>query len=807
MYDSDEFLEYELPRDSDPLDPSIASANDPDEEDDDSEIISNMTYSDYLSAVYSFDDKAYDKARYDKKIIPLEQQRDSKLAMLKALEQSALDNRSQQRKLHDDAIEEQKKNWQKTQDNLDVLIAQEVFRAKHMAFANVNKKKEEYIEERDQYNNKVNNLKDDLLRLDNELKEINIYRNKFDDYTIETSPVEDESVMELLETAKEKRWLTAYHRELLQRDANDVCEKRVDTFEQLAELERDFANSKMVEDIRAGEVTREVIEEFSKRAAVMCAAVVALMATIAAANPSLVFFCCFQAAASSLMFGGVSLDVGHRLLKKKFPKKKERSKVNLLSLFAGFLGGSVGFLIWAAFIAGVQNLFVFVYTLLASAATGFLFRQILLRPLPERLLKRIPFLQNRARYFVFKNNLKVENGKRNLQIYCCLNRPLVLHYLTIKHIEDINADIENRIKRNRELYKKDRQQLAALAPRRKVILEKQREFNEYVEQRKDELSREIKSIEARRGDTESIDFESKLPQNVSSELIRLDAEYEDIQVQIEDTALALKRAEEHLSSARKKYGEAAKEYALVEEALRYWYKTPTPSATDYSLLDSLCFESKNQLSIIRHNLKPFAFRYTVRHKESSPSESVKVMIFKYIRGLIKINPCRMIQVNIIDPVSDPKILMNDDRFKRLSPMGVIGGVYSVSDFEIRLFSSERSYNTFRSIFKTQCIEIQRVLSANKDKIDEGEPYSLELANRIKNNENEPFMYQVMMFIVPRAFDRTSFEPPHEIVKAIENGTYLNMGLLPVFFVDDESVHKDWRSVVDRCPEECIVRKK
>ena len=68
------------------------------------------------------------------------------------------------------------------------------------------------------------------------------------------------------------------------------------------------------------------------------------------------------------------------------------------------------------------------------------------------------------------------------------------------------------------------------------------------------------------------------------------------------------------------------------------------------------------------------------------------------------------------------------------------------------------------------------------------------------------MYQIMMFIVPRDFDRTNFEPPAEVVKSIENGTYLNMGLLPVFFADNNSIHKKWRKVVEMCPEECIVSK-
>ncbi len=802
MKDTDEYENINS-ENTDSLNPLITSGDQPDDE---GTIISNMTYSDYLSAVYSYEEKAGKKAGYDRKIIPLKRNRDTKRLELKALEDSVQSNRDERKKIHDDAVNEQKDKWQKIQDRLDVQIAQEIGRAKQQAEAEVNKRKEEYLKEVNEFNERVNYLKGDIFRLDNERKEIEIYRNKYDDYSIDFSPVADEKVLELLETARDKHWLTPYHKELLKMNADKVCEKRIQTFEELEEREREFAGSKMIEDIRKGEVTREVINEFAKRAGIVCTAVFALLGVIAYANPTIAFFLYVQAFMSCLFMGGMSFDIGRRTAKKKFPKKKQSGKVSLITAVSCLLGCAVGLAVWAGLLAGNRNVFSFVYTMFSAVGAGIIFKQLLLSDFSEKYLKKLPFLKDRARYYVFKNASKAENGKYNLQIYCYLNHNLVLHYLSIKHKDKINSDIEVKLENNKNLTKKNRAELAKMSEKKKELLKKRQNFKEYVKRRKAKLMKEIREIESRRGSTDTIDFESKLPQNVSSEIIRLDAEYEDLQVQIENTQLALKRAEEHYNSVRKKYENVSKEYTLIEEALRYWYKTPTPSATDYSLLDALCFESKKQLSIIHHNLQPFAFRYTVNSKDKNPSERLKVTLFKYIRGLIKINPCRMLQINIVDPVSDPKILLDDKRFERLSKMGVINGVYSISDFEIRLFSNERAYNTFRSIFKTQCIEIQKLLTRNKDRIEPGETYSLELANRIRNNENEPFMYQIMMFIVPRDFDRTNFEPPAEVVKSIENGTYLNMGLLPVFFADNNSIHKKWRKVVEMCPEECIVSK-
>ena len=114
------------------LNPAVTSEPDFDEYD---EIISNMTYSDYLSAVYSYEEKAAKKAQYDRKILPLKRLRDLKKSELHALESSSENNRAERKKIHDDAVEEQKDKWQKTQDRLDVQIAQEVGMAKQQADA------------------------------------------------------------------------------------------------------------------------------------------------------------------------------------------------------------------------------------------------------------------------------------------------------------------------------------------------------------------------------------------------------------------------------------------------------------------------------------------------------------------------------------------------------------------------------------------------------------------------------------------------------------------------------------------------
>lgn len=768
------------------------------------EIISNMTYSDYLSAVYSCEEKARKKALFDKKMPVLKKVLDEKKAVFQKLKNKEEANRKERERLHTAAINEQKQKWQKTQDRLDVRISQEVGRAKQQAEAEISKRKDEFEKEFKTHRDRIRYLKDEMSRLDSDYNELLEKQESLEDYSGDSFPVADESTFELLQTAKNKRWLTSYHRELLRKNVNEICSKRIHSFDELKDRELEFANSKMVKDIRKGEVTNVVIREFTKLSTIIFAVVFSLLSLVAFVNPMLLFFAVIQAALSCLGMGYAVLLLADFLGQKYLFDPDETSVEERSLLIAALvLGGIGGFFLWEYLIFDTKNLFAFLYTILSVAASSLLFRKLMLTELASKLLKKIPFLKNRARYYIFKNSVKSENGKYNLQIYCYLNHSEVLQYLSINYKNQISVDLENKKELNRNIYKKNQSELSELSEQKKELDIKEQKLRTFIKHRKLRLQEEIKQIESERDKLKAIDFEANIPQKTLKELERLDSEYNALQTDISEAKEQARTTQEKFDVINRKYKKLSKEYLLIEAALRYWYKTPTPAATDYRLLDSLCFESNRQLSIIHHKLRPYAFRYTVRHKESSPSKSLKSTIFRYIRGLIKINPCRMLQINIIDPVSDPSILINDPLFKRINSMGIINGVSSPNDFEIRLFSSQRNYNTFRSVFKTQCTELHRLLSKSPEVTDD-KPFSVELGNRIKANENEPFMYQIMMFIVPRAFDRTDFDPPSEIVKAIENGTYLNMGLLPIFFVDNDSIHENWKNIVGMCPESCLV---
>ena len=85
-----------------------------------------------------------------------------------------------------------------------------------------------------------------------------------------------------------------------------------------------------------------------------------------------------------------------------------------------------------------------------------------------------------------------------------------------------------------------------------------KDYVSFAKHRTSRADKEIERIEAKRGEAQALDFEAKLPQNVSSELIRLDAEYENLQTQIQNCELSVKRAQEHLNKEQQRFDEAEK---------------------------------------------------------------------------------------------------------------------------------------------------------------------------------------------------------------------------------------------------------
>ncbi len=783
-------------------------------------IVKNMTYGDYLGAVYSYEDNVRKKSFYDSKLPPIRIKFEKKKKHLEKLKRRSANNREEKQRIVSEALKEKEELRLKTQKRMDVRISMEVERAKQNAQADIERHNEAYNRQVKDFNDRINMIGNDIKKLNHEYKKIDSYRDRFEDYQLEeSSEVADKEAYAWLKKAKDRFWLSPFQRELLKKDVKEVCGKRILSSEDLLRREKEFAESDIFKEIKKGEVTSDIIKKESFWVSLISTILVILILLGAVIKPANSFLTGVQAGASMVLMSTLLFAVINFLGRRFIFRSKISAEEIIMLVNAALLGLIVGYILWKNLIFDKKTVFAIGCTVISALNLGFWDYKLLTSRYLEKFMKMFPWLKNRARSEVFKKAADLENGKYNLHIYCYLNHNFVVQYLSVNYKNNVSGTLGNKGEENRNLYKKNKEILEQMKEEKKLLDEQYEENKAYELRRMKRLEQEIDRIEGKRSDTATLDLEGYVSQKVMERLTRLDSDYTALLVRIEECELELQEFKKKLDIVEKKYDSLAKQLDLIRSALRYWYKTPLPSATDYSLLDLLCFETKMQINIIHHDCQPFAFRYNASGFEKNPCRIVKRIIFRYIRGLIKINPCRLLQINIIDPISDPSILLGDEIFKRLTPKGIIRGVESPTDFEIRLISNEGEYAEFRKMFGSQCGEIYRLLKENHDEFGEGERYSLELANRIKdklnkrkkendigddNKEIQPYMYQVMMFVVPRADDVTDFEPPKEIVKSIEKDYYFNMGLMPIFFVDNNSVHEKWRDIVKKCPADCVV---
>lgn len=763
-----------------------------------SAIFENMCYSDYLSAVYSYDEKALTKAKAEKKLANAAIDKNKKNQALKQLLSQKSKNQDERIKLVQKANALIKNNKKEAEER--IIHAKE--KVTQAAEEEISSRQEDFNKRIEDFNSRAEFLKKEQERLSKELEKIAKSKEAFSNYTGKKLPVANNEVLQMLLHAKKKRWLTEYHKDLIASSVKQICGKRISDFNDLMKEERSFAKSKMVSDIKRGKVTKQVIYEFAKRTSIITAVVFGLICLAAIVLPTVSFLAGLQALVSYLFCGGFFMNVVCMLKKQYYPQLKAFWVTEVTMCVSFILGILSGYLIWDLLVSEKNNFFTLAYAVFSAVGTGFLIRRLLISHPAKKILCRLPFLKDRARYYIFKNSTELEDGKYNLQIYCYFCHDAIMDYLSIEYKNKTVARLQNDEELCLNLKEKyEREQIEMEAKKRELDQESER-INTFIESRRKQLSQQLEDINSGKAFDEIPDLTDKFSPEFEQSMEQLKAESESLDAQIEKAQLASDKADQYYETVRSQYGKAAYEFEKLTAGLRYWNKTPVPSSTGFKLTDAICFESNRQQSIFHHNLQPFAFRYSVLQEESNPALILKSTIYRYIKALMKINPARMIQINIIDPVSDPSILLNSQQFFKFSPLGIINGVSTMSDFEIRLFNNERNYETFKTVFRKQCRQIVDFLRDNQEIGDNS--CSIELANKIKNDDRNPFMYQVMMFIVPRATDETTFEPPSAFVRSLKNGTYAPMGILPVFFVDKNSIHEKWREVVDLCKSGCVV---
>lgn len=761
-------------------------------------IIENLTYDDYLSSVYTYEDacEAYTRAQSE----AAGSEREYKNAARELDEQLGLDadNRVRYDEIVDAEIEKKKEIWTKNQARFDVKLSTKKALAENMARNEIQNKKDEYTAEVENCKREISAFESKLDSLDKEYSELKERRKKFDNFTGANFPPVDDKASDILRRAREKRLLTKGQEEMIEGDVAQPCQMWLTGFDSLIDMETEFARSEFFKKLEEGRVTRTVITKFANITAIITAGVLTLISVVMALFEPNVVSLTIHTLLSLLAVGGVFACVTH-VLRERFENIKNLpipERAMLIIMF--ILGAAAGLFSGLYLIAPSRSVASLVFAVIFSLCTGLLTRRLLMMKFACRRLSAVTHLRDKARRELFEKYEHEEGGRYTFMIYCYLCHESVLTYLSMEYSQKEIESIQQKLGYNRNDHKHYSESLARAKAKRAALRGEEQTVKDFERSRFDALAKELIAIEAER--PSEPDFRAEVLKTCASKLAPLDKEHKEFSEKIERLKREVRVLDEDSQHDEQIAENCRAQKKLIAGALRQWKKTPMPIATDYRLVDKLCIDSKSQLTIVTHSCKPIVLRYRPKQRPSEPGSAAAGFIYKYVRGLCKINPRRLMQINIFDFISDPRTYIGYRSFDRLSDKGVISGVYSQRDFEIRLFSNMSGYSTFKDFFKIECSKVSAFINENRDSLPETSKPGLAEVNKAAAEDGLMFMYQVCVFVVPREEDRDRFHPPKSLLDLIDKGIYSRLGILPVFIADSESVADEWKPVVDKYAE-------
>ena len=765
-------------------------------------------YKDYVDAVYSFNEISQKKSTAEKECSDVTAVLTKQYNTTKSLKSDIAKNRRERAELYNDAIKDQEIKWAKKRADLEQRIAQGTRKITKEYNDRIDKYKNDYNEKKENFTQRCSPVKQKKKDCVKERENLEIRQKELSEFTPEYIPPASESVSELLEKHRSKHLLAPIHYQMLDEDVKEFMKKHkyIETLEDVSSEEQSLASSAWITPLKSGRIVKYVVmRDALIFAGIITALVVLLMIISKAAG---VFSLC--EAVSTLMvcffFGEIFLLISRYFIVSAFFKSSDEDikvKIVAAAMVLGMIIGCIVYLKTGK--ANPQSNALSIMLLLSVPSMFFMFRTAFVEYIDPEFLDKIPLinirLKNQSRKRMYRIISKEEKGKLNAQIYLYLNHKAVVNYVNINTHNKEFAKVSNEIVVIQNTIEQLDEQLKKFRPEYFSLLKLREDYNSRIAVCNREKKQKIRMLEAERNEPKP-DFEAAIPTFTKERIKKLDADNVSMTESFNQNISALKRTYTDYNSAKSNSEKAQCEYGRSFAVLKTWNNTPRPKDCGYTLKDSFCFESALGINVIKFGLTPFTFYTNV--SSTDPAKYFKKTIFRCIRGIVKMNPQAMIQINIVDPVSDPSIIKGEDCFYSLCEDGIVSGISTTDEFEIRLFTSEKKYKTFKAVFNSQCFEVKEIFDSNKDKLEKGTHHDLVLANKLKDSDDEPFMYQIMMFIVPRKDDKADFAPPKEIVHAIKQGTYLDMGLVPFFFAQKDNIREDWQEIVRMCPKSCEV---
>lgn len=767
----------------------------------------SMTYQDYRDAAYSYKTAAERTQRYASELVKTKCDYEEKQRRLDLLAENIDSNRERYASLHDGEIDRLRQQWSEQNDELNSSIEEEIEAIKQRADDEVQKLRDEYISRSADLNEVLKPLYNQVAKYEEEIEELMDTESMLADFSSEQLPVENAEVLSFLKRALDKRLLSRFQREVMGRPCDRVIGSRKDfrLFEDVLNEERKFASSKRYRELKEGRVTEAV--RFKAATAASAAAIllfVLLLLPGITTNHSALSIV-VEGMLMIIAGGGFAVNMVKSVFLKMFFEDISENKKNNAKTAALFSGMLTGFGIWLLLFTSRGGIGL-VLVLLALTCTFFCLRKSMVSLVGLDTLNRVGFFRDLTRRDIFREMTEKRKGRYNLQMYCYLNHDAVIDYMSMNYRDNVYVEVSNRLELAQRSLKVAKKQLAEHKEELKKLKDMRSELKQSISHIRLECSRAIQEAENKR-QMQLPDFEKILPDNIAKELAGLDEEYKRLEEERAELSPQTKAADNLYSQTEIRSMAAEKRFNMVRERIREWNATPTPHTTEFTLSDLFCFESSDNINIVKHNLEPFVFRYSIGKRTDNPAKYLRQVIYRCIKGLVKINPSALMQINIVDTVSDPAILREYEELGSFTENGLITGICTADEFELRLFDSRKSYKSFRALFNSQCYDVRDFLDENTGRLTKDMDRSLLSANQLKDNEDEPFVYQIMMYIVPREYDDTDFAPPEELVRAMRNGTCISMGILPFFFVDSDSVHEKWQEAVSLCNWSCEIGRK
>lgn len=272
--------------------------------------------------------------------------------------------------------------------------------------------------------------------------------------------------------------------------------------------------------------------------------------------------------------------------------------------------------------------------------------------------------------------------------------------------------------------------------------------------------------------------------------------------EIQEVQNKVSRITAQLQAAKEQVLAAGNAIISANRSIRAWQGQPDMEMANSQFADMICMESgtENSLDIvINHGKKPVVFYYNGDATLMNPAGQVVDQLAYLINGFTKMNPAGLMQVSLIDMVGGAISLSMDSRFRFVDWSEMKNYTSDDPNGDIFRVGNREELREFQQQLDAHCKSLQNYTNKHREQL-QGRS-GIEQVNKLRAQEGQkPFRYQVMVILVPREDDRD--ELGQESVMSYLQDTNISVpyGILPVFFVNESSIHKRWKPTIGRCKE-------